>query len=482
MTIWFIFSFNAISALIPVMLIGALILAAAGLTRGKSLFTLFSVGEIFGIPKGMGKGGVGKGMMKRKPQKIKPSARARKLAEKGGLLRGGFKEVKKSIKSYKEVKKRYLKEPPAPDTKRSAPLAYYGSKSAGQKGASKPRVVSGTTQAARKGLAAVIGAGMAITNPKGGKGSGSGRGTGGTLQGKGVGEPGYKDSTGGATASGEADSEIRFRSLLFSRRNVINSNKLIYQKLSHTNGGLKSLREHIKKVEKGNKKLPKGLQDGDLVETGIDTWLTSKKARGIKFTEFQKTKLKHILVSSDIKNNQELKSRIVALETSLPKLNKNLSEIRNINQIPHTRKVKSINSTVSALRDVAATGLLKQKDVNEIKNYIITQSLSVENPIVMRAVYNRAQYDIGKARNLSKDDDKYEKEEQKRKLKDQKMEEEEKHRQQNKEEEEKRNEEQRNEKEKQKNEEKQNEEQRNETEKQKNEEKQKQEPEKPNET
>ncbi len=78
-------SFNAVSALIPVMLIGALILAAAGLSRGKNLFTIFSLGVIFGATKGIGGGSVGKGLKKRKPSEIKP----RRGRETLGIL-GGF--------------------------------------------------------------------------------------------------------------------------------------------------------------------------------------------------------------------------------------------------------------------------------------------------------------------------------------------------------------------------------------------------------
>ncbi len=46
--IWILLSFNAIKALVPLLLIGALIGVAAGLSRGKNLFAIFGVGTMLG--------------------------------------------------------------------------------------------------------------------------------------------------------------------------------------------------------------------------------------------------------------------------------------------------------------------------------------------------------------------------------------------------------------------------------------------------
>jgi len=49
-------------ALIPIIIILIFILAAAGLTRGVSIFNLFGIGALMGIGGGVGKGGAGKGL------------------------------------------------------------------------------------------------------------------------------------------------------------------------------------------------------------------------------------------------------------------------------------------------------------------------------------------------------------------------------------------------------------------------------------
>jgi len=49
-------------ALVPVIIILIFILAAAGLTRGVSIFNLFGIGALMGIGGGVGKGGAGKGL------------------------------------------------------------------------------------------------------------------------------------------------------------------------------------------------------------------------------------------------------------------------------------------------------------------------------------------------------------------------------------------------------------------------------------
>jgi len=49
-------------ALIPVIIILIFILAAAGLTRGVSIFNLFGIGSLINIGNGVGKGGSGKGL------------------------------------------------------------------------------------------------------------------------------------------------------------------------------------------------------------------------------------------------------------------------------------------------------------------------------------------------------------------------------------------------------------------------------------
>jgi len=59
-------SFNAIYALVPLVVIAILILAAAGLTRGKDVFEIFGFGTLFGFAQGQGGGTAGKGLAKQK--------------------------------------------------------------------------------------------------------------------------------------------------------------------------------------------------------------------------------------------------------------------------------------------------------------------------------------------------------------------------------------------------------------------------------
>lgn len=56
--IWVFLSFNAVKALVPVLIVGALIAAAAGLSRNTSIFALFGVGTVLGST---GRSGVGRG-------------------------------------------------------------------------------------------------------------------------------------------------------------------------------------------------------------------------------------------------------------------------------------------------------------------------------------------------------------------------------------------------------------------------------------
>ena len=65
-----ILSFNAIYTLIPIIVIIILIAAAAGLSRGTDIFSLFGLGSLLGFTRGIGAGGAGKGF---RNVKFKPS-------------------------------------------------------------------------------------------------------------------------------------------------------------------------------------------------------------------------------------------------------------------------------------------------------------------------------------------------------------------------------------------------------------------------
>ncbi len=56
-----ILSFNAIYTLIPIIVIIILIAAAAGLSRGTDIFSLFGLGSLLGFTRGIGAGGAGRG-------------------------------------------------------------------------------------------------------------------------------------------------------------------------------------------------------------------------------------------------------------------------------------------------------------------------------------------------------------------------------------------------------------------------------------
>ncbi len=77
-------SFNAVSALVPVAIIAALILAAAGLGRNKDLFGIFAVGTALGVGRGQGKGMAGKGI---KGTKVgKAGGEIKIFRKKGGVV------------------------------------------------------------------------------------------------------------------------------------------------------------------------------------------------------------------------------------------------------------------------------------------------------------------------------------------------------------------------------------------------------------
>ncbi len=137
-------SFNAVSALIPVMLIGALILAAAGLSRGKSLFDVFSIGVILNTGKGAGSGAAGKGLKKRKLGQIKTK---RKLSKTIKGVPNATTMLKGKIKEAKELRKNI-------STGKNSPLFIVSRGSA-------------TTAAKTAGMAATMGAGYAVASKAG---------------------------------------------------------------------------------------------------------------------------------------------------------------------------------------------------------------------------------------------------------------------------------------------------------------------------
>ena len=88
-------SFNAIKALVPVMIIGALIAAAAGLSRGKSLFAMFGVGTALGSASiSGGKKVLGKNIEKQKGEAF---GGGKKLIKKARAARAGGKFYKNEI-------------------------------------------------------------------------------------------------------------------------------------------------------------------------------------------------------------------------------------------------------------------------------------------------------------------------------------------------------------------------------------------------
>ncbi len=127
-------SFNNVNAFIPIIVIGILILAAVGLTRGGSIFDFMGVGTFMGLGGGIGSGrvrgltkksyGYGKGRNEAKPTAINKNQiekAERKNKGKDQLkvasrkkYREGKKKLKESFKDnpkgYKEAKKKLKKE------------------------------------------------------------------------------------------------------------------------------------------------------------------------------------------------------------------------------------------------------------------------------------------------------------------------------------------------------------------------------------